>query len=166
MARVKSSEFDRVLDLIRAVYRLGPAKGCNGTCGHDFESIYQSVQNLTSPLDPTIQTLARDDLRNLLERAVRDGIFRRNNVHASCPAVHGPDAGFCYGQHVDSDVAVESLYHVNQQMVSVNWSNKKYADYFNRSIARTPGDLYDPYYSGVGEGGIGTTGICPGAGTG
>lgn len=166
MARVKSSEFNRVLDLIRAVYRLGPAKGCNGTCGHDFESIYQSVQNLPDPLDALTQSLTRDELRDFLERAVREGIIRRNNVSVACPAIHDQESGFCYGQHVDLDASVASLYHVNQQMVSVNWNNKKYADYFNQKIATTAGDLYDPYYSGVGEGGIGTTGICTGTGTG
>ena len=165
MSRVQSSEFNRVIDLIRSIYALGHAKGCQGSCGHTVADIIESIRRLPDPVSD-LYTLTDPQIINFLERATREGILRRNNVSIDCPAFHDESSGKCSDGHVDNDATIETLYHVNQQMVEVNWSNKKFADYFNGTNVRSSGDIYNPYYTGIGRGGIGPGGACPGVGTG
>jgi len=136
MSRLNASDFDNVIDLIRAVYALGPLNGCGVTCGFQCSQIIDSLRRVVPS-----NTMTDAEVCDTLERGVRSGVFRRHNVSSDCIDPLDEEDALC-GNNANFDATIVSLFHVNQQMVMVNNANKVYADYYN-SRAGIPSDYAD-----------------------
>jgi hypothetical protein len=130
MSKLLSTDYNNVLDLIEAVYATPRLAGIPFSgCGYTLENITSSLRSLFPD-----NTMTDSEIADTLLRGVRSGVFSR-----SCPTATSVCQTSCAG---------ELVYAVNQQMVRVNPSNKKYVAALNRPA---PKENYNKNCFGVND---------------
>lgn len=123
MSRLRTTDYENVLDLIEAVSMTPTVSGvsrlgCTVTCGYTVTDIISSLR-----LNKPSNAMSDAQVVELLNRGARQGVFTK-----VCSNAIAPDVAEC-----DDAGLGAPLFRVNQQMVARNQANKIYADAFNRT---------------------------------